>query len=317
MYKTLSRLYGLIINARNFLYDAGVFTAQRTGVPVVSIGNIEAGGTGKTPMTLALARGLSSRGLKPVIVTRGYRGRLTGAVHVRPDHRPEEVGDEALLMARVSGVPVIKAPDRVRGALLARADFRADLVLLDDGFQHRRIHRDLDIVLVAGDIHADFLLPLGSLREPAGALERADIVVYTKGAGTGELIAELVPRSLVNPSGGEEALSVLQSRDVLAVSGIARPGHFIGMLRDLGARVEALSFPDHHRFTHRDIGLIRKKARDKELIVTTEKDLVRLDARLLDAAWRALRVEMRVNGMDSILREIEDIVRKSGISRQG
>jgi tetraacyldisaccharide 4'-kinase len=317
MRKALSRLYGSVVSARNLCYETGVFTVHRTGIPVVSIGNIEAGGTGKTPMTIALARELSSRGLKPAIVTRGYRGRLKGVVLVRPGHQAGEVGDEALLMARVSGVPVIKAPDRVRGALLSRDELFSDLVLLDDGFQHRRIHRDLDIVLVAGDVHADSLLPLGGLREPAGSLGRADLVVHTKGARSSEMSAELVPCSLVGPSGVEEDLSGLRGGHVLAVSGIARPGHFIEMLQDLGARVDALAFPDHHGFTRRDMETISTRAQGKDLIVTTEKDLVRLDPSQLNGAWRALRVEMCVSGMGRIIREIEDIVRKSGFSRQG
>lgn len=317
MRKALSHLYGFAVAARNFLYDTGVLTIHRTGIPVVSIGNIEAGGTGKTPLTVALARELASRGYKPVIVTRGYRGRLTGPVHVRPDHLPQDVGDEALLMARISGVPVIKSPDRVRGALLARKGFGADLVLLDDGFQHRRISRDLDIVLVAGDVGSDALLPAGRLREPAHALRRADIIIHAKGAGAGEITAELVPCSLIDPSGNEEELSVLQGTHVLAVCGIARPGHFMEMLKGLGARVEPVTFPDHHGFTRRDMDMIDKKAQGKNLIVTTEKDLVRLDALQLATRWRAVRVEMRVSAMERIVREIEDIVKKSGIPRQG
>ncbi|MDX9761477.1 MAG: tetraacyldisaccharide 4'-kinase [Desulfomonilia bacterium] len=315
--KALSRVYGSVIAARNLCYDAGVFTIHQTGIPVVSIGNIEAGGTGKTPMTIALARELSSHGLKPAIVTRGYRGRLKGAVLVRPDHQACEVGDEALLMARVSGAPVVKAPDRVRGALLARDELFSDLVLLDDGFQHRRIHRNLDIVLVAGDARSDALLPLGRLREPAGSLARADIVVHTKGAGLSEMSAELVPCSLIDPSGAEEDLRGLRGRHVLAVSGIARPGHFAEMLQDLGACVDTLAFPDHHGFTRRDMETISARAQGKDLIVTTEKDLVRLDPSQLNGTWRALRIEMRVKAMETIVREIEGIVRKSGLSRQG
>jgi len=317
MRKALSRVYGYVIAARNLCYDAGVFTIHQTGIPVVSIGNIEAGGTGKTPMTIALARELSSRGLKPAIVTRGYRGRLKGVVLVRPDHQACEVGDEALLMARILRVPVIKAPDRVRGAIFARDELSSDLVLLDDGFQHRRIHRDLDIVLVAGDVGSDALLPLGRLREPAASLARADLVVHTKGAGSSEMSAELVPCSLIGPSGAEEDLTSLSGRHVLAVSGIARPGHFAGMLKDLGARVDVLAFPDHHGFTRRDMETISARSQGKDLIVTTEKDLVRLDPSQIKGTWRALRIEMRVKCMETIVREIESIVRKSGISRQG
>ncbi|MFY9398339.1 MAG: tetraacyldisaccharide 4'-kinase [Desulfomonilia bacterium] len=315
MRKALSRIYGLVVAARNKLYDAGVLSVHRTGIPVVSIGNIEAGGTGKTPTTIALARELAARGYRPAIVTRGYRGRLKGVVRVSPSHRPGDVGDEALLMARATGLPVIKSPDRVKGALLARDTLDCDLVLLDDGFQHRRIHRDLDIVLISGDPASDELLPLGRLREPAGSLQRADIVIRTKGAGSGVLSAELVPCSLVDIRGRREDLLVLEGKNVLAVSGIARPGHFTRMLEGLGARVEAMCFADHHEFTGRDLEAIGKRASGKDLIVTTEKDLVRIDAPPLEEKWRALKVEMRIEGIQQIIGEIERIVEESRISR--
>ncbi len=315
MRKALSRIYGLVIAARNRLYDAGVLAVHRTGIPVVSVGNIEAGGTGKTPTTIALARELAARGYRPAIVTRGYRGRLRGVVQVSPSLDPRDVGDEALLMARVTGVPVIKSPDRVKGALLARDALACDLVLLDDGFQHRRIHRDLDIVLLSGDPARDELLPLGRLREPARSLQRADLVIRTKGAGSGDLSAELVPCSLLDARGNAEDLSALEGKDVLAVSGIARPGHFTRMLEELGARVEAMRFADHHEFTDRDMEAIMERASAKDLIMTTEKDLVRIDAPPLEEKWRALKVEMRIEGIQQIIGEIERIVEESRISR--
>jgi tetraacyldisaccharide 4'-kinase len=317
MRKYLSGLYRLITGIRNRLYDTGNLPTRRADVPVVSIGNIEVGGTGKTPFTIALARKLAARGLKPVIVTRGYKGRLKGIVHVRPDHDFKDVGDEALFMARTSGVPVIKSPDRFMGAAYARKELNADLVLLDDGFQHRRCHRDLDIVLVAGDISQEELLPSGRLREPAEAIKRADIIVYTKGSAEGGITAELIPSSLLDGSGITHDLSLLKGKQVLAVCGIARPDHFARSLQRLGARVEAFVFRDHYAYTSRDIGKIKARAKDCDLIVTTEKDMVRLKPSWLDPKWLALRVEMHVTGMETIIREIENIVKGSGIPRQG
>ncbi len=315
--KVLSGLYGLVIGVRNLFYDTGLKPAHETGVPVVSIGNIEVGGTGKTPFTIALSRELSSRGLRPVIVTRGYKGRLKGVVQVRPDHDFRDVGDEALLMARVAGVPVVKSPDRVRGALFAHRALGAGIVLLDDGFQHRRIKRDLDIVLVSGDITAEPLLPLGRLREPFQSLKRADIVVYTKGSEGAGIRAELVPACLADASGKVTGLSILTGKKVLAVSGIAHPQHFVSTLERLGASVHHISFPDHHAFTGRDMKTITARAYDSDLIVTTEKDMVRLNPSQLDSRWFALRVEMHIEGIETIAREIEKIVEKSGIPRQG
>lgn len=316
MRKFLSTIYRLITDLRNRLYDTGMLPIRRADVPVVSIGNIEVGGTGKTPFTIALARELAAHGYSTVIVTRGYRGRLKGIVRVRSDHHFRDVGDEALFMARIGDVPVVKSPDRFLGALYARNELKADLVLLDDGFQHRKCHRDLDILLVSGDLSREALLPLGRLRESAESVKRADIIVHTKGS-TGGITAELIPSSLMDGSGRVHDLSLLDRRRVLAVSGIARPDHFIRSLETLGARVEALTFRDHHAYTHRDIGKIRARSKDHDLIVTTEKDMVRLEPAWLDAKWLALRVEMRITGMDEIIREIEGIVKGSGIPRQG
>lgn len=317
MRRILSGIYRIITNSRNRLYDTGNLTIRRAAVPVVSIGNVEVGGTGKTPFTIALARVLVANGYRPVIVTRGYKGRLKGIVHVSPDHDFHDVGDEALFMARTSGVPVVKSPDRFRGALYAKRELEADLVLLDDGFQHRRCHRDLDIVLVSGDISREELLPAGRLREPAESLKRADIVVYTKGATGGDIRAELVPLALLDGSGRVHGLSLLERKRVLAVCGIAGPAHFIASLQKLGARVDGMAFRDHHAYTSRDIEEIKARAQDHDLIVTTEKDMVRLKPSWLDARWLALRVEMHVTGMDRIVREIEGIVKISRIPRQG
>jgi len=317
MRKLLSNLYRLITNLRNRLYDAGALPVRRADVPVVSIGNIEVGGTGKTPFTIALARELTTCGYRPVIVTRGYKGRFKGIVHVRPNHDFRDVGDEALFMARTSGVPVVKSPDRFRGAAYAGSELRADLVLLDDGFQHRKCHRDLDIVLVSGDVAREALLPSGRLRESADSLERADIVVHTKGSAGGGITAELIPSSLLDGPGGIHDLSLLRGKRVLAVSGIARPDHFIRSLKELGARTNALTFRDHYAYTSRDIVNITARAQGYDLIVTTEKDMVRLKPAWLDAKWLALKVEMHVTGMDRIIREIEAIVKDSGVPRQG
>jgi tetraacyldisaccharide 4'-kinase len=170
---SLSRVYSAAVKARNCLYDHGVLKTHRVGPVVVSVGNIEAGGTGKTPFTMALAEELLRRGRRVAIVTRGYRGKLRGPLLVGPEHSSRDVGDEALLMARLTGIPVIKSPDRVKGALFARACLGSEIIVLDDGFQHRRLHRDLDIVLVSRDLAREKLLPAGHLREPAASLKRA------------------------------------------------------------------------------------------------------------------------------------------------
>ena len=317
MVRLLSALYSLGIRVRNNLYDLGIIRTHHTPPVVISVGNIEVGGTGKTPFTIALAKRLKERGYTTAILTRGYKGRRAGTLLVHPEDRVEDVGDEALLMARTAGVPVIKSPNRVNGAMYAHNELDAQIVIMDDGFQHRRIYRDLDIVLVGRDVHTDAPLPLGRLREPASSLKRAHLIIRTKGTATTGLRAELVPQRLVDSRGNTCELSVLTGKSVLAVCGIAVPQPFFSTLERLGAQVETLVFTDHHLYTHRDILKIRDLASQKDLIVTTEKDLVRLRIEALDERWLALQVEMIVPEMNTIVEEIEKIVKTRRIPRQG
>lgn len=317
MLRLLSFLYSFVIRVRNILYDLGVFKTHQTSCIVVSIGNIEAGGTGKTPFTIALSRELKKRGHSTAIVTRGYRGRTEGTVLVQEDDRFEDVGDEALLMAGTSGVPVIKSPDRVAGAQFAHMKLHAQIVILDDGFQHRRIYRDLDIVLVSQDVYTDKPLPLGRLREPVSSLKRARFIIHTKGPAKNGMNAELEPRGLTDLKGNTHDLSLLRGKKALAVCGIARPEHFLSTLENLGAMVKILSFRDHHHYTKKDLGRILCMASNMDMIITTEKDMVKLKTFALDDRWMALHVEMNVPRMEIITKEIETIVKNRRIPRQG
>ncbi len=318
MLRLLSILYSCVIQARNLLYDLGLFRTYHTSPIVISIGNIEAGGTGKTPFTMKLAEELKERGYATAILTRGYKGRLSGTLLVRSDHKVKDVGDETLLMARTSTVPVVKSPDRVAGARFAHEQLGTQIVVMDDGFQHRRIYRDLDIVLVAGDVFHDAPLPLGHLREPASSLKRADFIVYTKNAVHPQaLIAQLIPSSLADPRGNRYDLETLSGKKVLAVCGIAKPQPFFSLLEQLGAHVEKLSFRDHHHYSDRDLDAIKKAALDNDIIVTTQKDMVKLDPALLDGKWHALEVTMHFPQIDTIIREIEHIAENRRIPRQG
>ncbi|HXK47312.1 MAG TPA: tetraacyldisaccharide 4'-kinase [Deltaproteobacteria bacterium] len=317
----LSRIYGAVIRARNLLYDAGILKIHAVpGVVVVSVGNIEAGGTGKTPLTMALASELSSRGLRTCIVTRGYRGTLKGPVVVERHHTSGEVGDEALLMARTLSVPVIKSPDRVKGALLARVRFGCEVVVLDDAFQHRRIGRDMDIVLVSRDVARERLLPAGALREHASALGRADHTVSMKGAGAQGLSADLRPVSLVNLRGETTDLEALTGARVLAFCAIGSPGHFFGMLERLGAQVERMPFGDHHRFSAGDAVGIMDRAAAKDLVLTTEKDLVKIEPNWFSGIqdrFFAVRVALDMPGLKDIADEIEGIAKTRRVPGQG
>jgi len=295
--------YRLIIALRNFGYDTGLLPTIKTDALVVSVGNIEAGGTGKTPFTVALANALKGRGYTIAIVTRGYKGRLEGPVQVRPAHTAAEVGDEPILMERLTGLPVIKSPDRVAGVRYARRHLGADLVLLDDAFQHRRIHRDYNICLVSCDLETACLLPLGRLREPVSALARADRVFSTKDAPGHGLRARLVSDGLVDRWGKRSDRKV--AGKVLAFCGIAKPESFFDSLRASGADIAAMTFRDHHAYSGRDLARIMARAEGMDLIVTTEKDLVRLDPKQLDERWHAIRVRMEIENLQTMIEEIE------------
>ena len=297
------------------LYNIGVLKAYIVPGLVISIGNIEVGGTGKTPFSLALSEALVSKGYRVAIVTRGYKGKEKGVFEVTKTQGAEDVGDEALLMARRGKVPVIKAPDRVKGALYALRSLGAEIVILDDGFQHRRIYRDMDIVLVSRDLGREHLIPLGHLREYKSSLNRANILIYTKGLKKDGITAHLSPKDFTGRGGKIHDLSLVTGRSVLAFCGIARPQPFFDALERLGAEVHALTFRDHYLYTKKDIERIKFLARERDLVVTTEKDMVKLDRYTLDERWYALRVEMMVEGMDEIMEEIEQIVKARRVSR--
>ncbi len=306
--KCLALIYGAVVKTRNTLYDAGILKSYRAPLLVVSVGNIEAGGTGKTPFTMALANELYYRGRKVAIVTRGYKGRLQGPMIVTPQHRNEEVGDEALLMARLMKVPVIKSPDRLRGALFAYVHLGAEIIILDDGFQHRRLHRDLDIVLVGTDITHERLLPAGRLREPASCLSRADIIIAMKGADHEGLKAVLKPSALVDTHGNTTDLRLLEGKRIVAFCAIGRPDHFFTMLEQLGAVVERLAYQDHHCYTVADAKEILDRASGADLILTTEKDLVKIDTAWFTAEsdkLYAVRVGIEMPGLAGLIDEIE------------
>lgn len=268
---------------------------------VVCVGNLTTGGTGKTPATVALAGEALGRGLRPCILTRGYHGRAKGPLFVSPHMKAGDVGDEPLMMAsRLPGVPVVKDGDRFRGGMFAMENMKPspDIFILDDGFQHRKLHRDLDILLINSNAPFDNrkLLPMGQLREPLSQMKRADIIVLTKcetGQDNGELIdiirkynadcpifeAWHVPSGVFITDGKKVPVSALKGREVCAFSGIADADSFRETLEGAGAKVVHFAeFADHYNYTSSDVGEIEKAAGrcSANWIITTEKDIMRL-----------------------------------------
>ncbi len=297
--RLLSLPYRGAVALRNGLYDRGLFQQRRLPCPVVSVGNITVGGTGKTPLVILLAKLLCEKGRRPAVLSRGYGARTKGPVNVVSDGNRirmgwHEGGDEPVLIARsLSGVPVLTGPRRLLTGQAAIGRFGADILILDDAFQHRALYRDLDIVLV--DAVRPFgngrLLPGGPLREPAGALSRAHLLIRTGGSKGSE---QPLPGSPEKPSfrgfhrplgiaaGGTGHLlpaAALQGQRVCAFAGIGRPEAFRRSLNELTAEIVSFrTFPDHHPYRRTDVDSLRRLAAETgaDRIVTTEKDGVRL-----------------------------------------
>ena len=271
----LSTTYGLVVRARNALYDRGIFRARRLPGPVISIGNLSVGGSGKTPFVILLGELLKARGVEFDVLSRGY-GRISrGVLLVNPGGASSQFGDEPLLIARRLEVPVIVGEDRYQAGVFAESKFGPLLHLLDDGFQHRSLARDFDIVLVSADDARGRLLPAGRLRESCQSLRRADAVVLTAGASPGDFpldgkLAWRVRRGI--------APAKVPARAV-AFCGIARPQSFMLQLRKAAIEPAAEAvYRDHHAYTEKDIReLIALKARSEaDGFVTTEKDAINL-----------------------------------------
>ena len=304
----LSTIYGAVVGARNGLYRKGYLPQKRLQGPVVSVGNISAGGSGKTPFVMLLGELLKARGLKFDVLSRGHGRESQGVWLVDPGGLPQQFGDEPLLIARKLQVPVIVGEDRYHAGKFAESRFGVQLHLLDDGFQHRSLARDFDIVLVTPQDASDRLLPAGRLREPLSSLGRADAVVLASGASddsfplTGKTIWR-VRRGIV-------------PRDVpprpVAFCAIARPQNFLLQLRAANIEPAAQAFyRDHHAYSAKDVReLIELRERSgADGFVTTEKDAVNLGPYLISLAPLSvipvrMELENAANAVDTILRKI-------------
>ncbi len=269
MLTVLTIPYGLAVGLRNLLYDLRIFRSYSAQVPVVCVGNLACGGTGKTPTVIALVKMLQDLGRRPAILTRGYKGSA------------EKPADEVLLFAQsLPNVPVIVNPDRVDAARRALNKFDIDVLVMDDGFGHRRLRRDLDIVLLAEPLENVRLLPRGLYREPASSLKRADIVIktYEPLDNPDDNYAVRQPTRLVSDS-EEMNLQQLQDKKVLAFCAIAKPDSFEHTLTQAGAKLCARRhYPDHHRYRQQDLDDLARLARRSQcsLALTTMKDWVKI-----------------------------------------
>lgn len=289
----LELMFGAVVATRSKLFETGALRVERVpGIKVISVGNLTVGGAGKTPAVMYLSRRLAAAGQRVAIASRGYGRRSTTERLVKPDDTVDDAGDEPLLLKkRVPQADVWVGARRASLATQARAA-GAQVVLLDDGLQHRRLHRDVDLLVV--DARAGFgngrLLPRGPLREPLTAITRVhalwlktDDVNATPPPGTEQLAlirASHFAAGVRAPDGTVEPVATLKGQRVVAYAGLARPTGFLRSLDALGADVRAYAFyPDHHPFTDGQLASLEAHAREhRARLITTEKDAMRIPA---------------------------------------
>jgi tetraacyldisaccharide 4'-kinase len=327
----------LLTEVRNFCYSRGWISSRALGRPVISVGNLTVGGTGKTPTALWLAQKFAVRGLKVGILSRGYKRLETGPVILGLEKRegaagsdgfdPAAAGDEPAMMARIYGQTVSVYKDRFCAGqeLLARRD--VDVFVLDDGFQHRRLKRDAELLLLGEGARGN-VLPAGPFRESKRSLQRADFLLITGaeerwrlriqklGGGPcfrGGLQATMLIACEKN-HWREYPLNLMSRSKVLAVTGIADPSRLYQTIHEWeGEVVNALEFPDHHRYTVGDWQRINREARNLDLIITTEKDILKL-VRFPFAREKlfAVRVAMVIENEETLIDGLLEKVRRMG-----
>lgn len=267
--------YQLLMTLRHLLYQSGILPTQRLDVPVIVVGNIVAGGTGKTPLVIWLAAYLKEKGYQPGIVSRGYKSKVKQwPQQVRIDSNPELVGDEPVLLARRTNCPVAIAPNRYIAAEALIEHEQVDIIVCDDGLQHYALERDIEIAVIDGvRRHGNKrCLPAGPLREPVSRLKSVDMVVCNSGAVRGEFEMEYMPQQLCSVMDKNRRCDVEQFRNqsIHAIAGIGNPAKFFSYLRGKGIRTIEHEFPDHYHFTAKDICF-----NDGFSVVMTEKDAVK------------------------------------------
>jgi tetraacyldisaccharide 4'-kinase len=326
--------YDKLAMFRNLLFDLGILKVHKLGCPVISVGNLAVGGTGKTPMVIWLSRLLSEQGWRVGVVSRGYRGEETERILVVSDGRnilaaSDISGDEPQLLARrLQGIPVLCSTKRALAAEAALEQFQCEVVILDDGFQHRFIARDLDVVMLDSQkpFGNGFLFPRGILRERTAALTRAQALTLSRFDGSEQ--AEQNHKNLVNQwpdktivtaahratrlfraaTQKERPLNSIKDRRLATFAGIGRPDEFFRTVHDLGAHlVYTAALPDHYPLTIELLNSLVQEASEQkpELWLTTEKDWVRLPDDLPDSMelW-VLAVELDLDGDSSVLKAV-------------
>ncbi len=337
----LNVLYDVAIRVIDWRYRHS--TPKTLPCRVISVGNIVAGGTGKTVVVAAIARQYLQKGCRVAIVTRGYGGRYTGEYHVISDGKnvltPASIaGDEAVMLThQLPDIPIVIGKDRTKAGMEAIRRWHSEVLILDDAFQYRTLARDLDIVTINASQPwgTGRLLPCGTLRERKKALARSDLIILTHtdqventeplrreihiyAAGIPVVESVHVPCSLIRHDTGKPfPIDLVADKRVLAVCAIGNPSSFCTTLRALGANeIRLIAYPDHHYYSVREINAIQRIARSEgyEIIVTTDKDAVKLPT---DLDWYRLKVELGIRAGESYWREITEEVPRAQPERSG
>ncbi|MDH3354477.1 MAG: tetraacyldisaccharide 4'-kinase [Chromatiales bacterium] len=310
----LSRLFALIAATRRLLYRLNLLKSYRVGAPIIVVGNITVGGSGKTPMVVWLCRELQRLGKNPGIISRGYGGQAESwPQDVTTESDPQMVGDEAVLLAHRTGCPMVVGADRVAAAQMLYEKHPVDIIISDDGLQHYRMHRDIELVVVDGErrFGNGFLLPAGPLREPLKRLKKVDFVINNGGSlnhhgQTEEVAMSLQPQQLYHlksrESVGMDEFIQRLGKTVHAVAGIGNPARFFNLLSEQGFAVTEHPFIDHHPFQQSDLQL------SPELpIIMTEKDAVKCEKFPLDNLWvLPVEAELRDGFAEEIIQRLEN-----------
>jgi len=323
----LSLIYGFINWLRLWCYQCGVFSTYKSHFPVISVGNLAVGGTGKTPVVDWLVKQLQGKGWRPAIVSRGYGGSFDGDVGLVSDGkklmmRPDVSGDEPFLLARRNPqIPVFIARKRANAIKEIERTGCADVIVLDDAFQHHAVARHLDIVLL--DAKRPFgngwPIPVGNLREFSCTLKRADILLRSRSEVTKKDIDLPLPifdsrhrlDDIITSLDGEEIpLDCLLRQQLVAFAGIANPGYFFDALAKRGMTLlSTLSFPDHEPYSIHRVAEINHLANGAGAMITTEKDAVKLNAEMFQIPCYKIAVTLEVDDAENLLQKIIDMIR--------
>ena len=301
----LAALFCLLVTIRRQGYRFGLLHSARLPVPVIIVGNLTVGGTGKTPVVVWLAHWLQEKGLRPGILTRGYGGNsAVWPLRVDPATAVAEAGDEAVLLRRRTDCPVYAGPDRLRAGRQLLAEQDCDILICDDGLQHYALQRDLELLVIDGErrFGNGLCLPAGPLRETTRRLRSVDLLITNGQAQPGEYSMQVVGDQALAVNGAQPArtLHSFAGKAVEAIAGIGNPERFFRMLESAGIEIKRHTFPDHHPFQAEDLAPFVSR-----LVLMTEKDAVKCAAFAGDAVWY---VPAAAHFDDKFIRQLERLI---------